>query len=56
MARPHLPTYEGGLPAGQLRQTLDYIDAYLDQEIKLADLAQLLETSQYHFNRSVLSR
>lgn len=49
--RPHLPTYEGGLPSRQLRQVLDYIDAHLDQEIKLADLAQLLDISQFHFSR-----
>lgn len=49
--RPHLPTYEGGLPSRQLRQILDYIDAHIDQEIKLADLAQLLDMSQFHFSR-----
>ena len=49
--RPHLPIYEGGLPSHQLRQVLDYIDAHLDQEIKLADLAQLLDISQFHFSR-----
>jgi len=49
--RPHLPTYEGGLPSRQLRQILDYIDARIDQEIKLADLAQLLDMSQFHFSR-----
>jgi len=49
--RPHLPTYEGGLPSRQLRQVLDYIDAHLDQEIKLTDLARLIEMSQYHFSR-----
>ena len=49
--RPHLPVYEGGLPSRQLRQVLDYIDTHLDQEIKLADLAQLLDISQFHFSR-----
>ena len=49
--RPHLPIYEGGLPPRQLRQVLDYIDVYLEQEIKLADLAQLLEISPFHFSR-----
>ena len=50
-ARPHLPIYEGGLPSRQLRQVLDYIDAHLEHEIKLADLAQLLDMSQFHFSR-----
>ncbi|MEO0771053.1 MAG: AraC family transcriptional regulator [Cyanobacteria bacterium J06649_4] len=49
--RPYLPTYEGGLPSRQLSQLLDYIDAHIDQEIKLADLAQLLDMSQFHFSR-----
>ncbi|MEL6553798.1 MAG: helix-turn-helix domain-containing protein [Cyanobacteria bacterium J06621_11] len=49
--RPQLPVYEGGLPARQLRQVLDYIDAHLNQEIKLADLARLLDMSQFHFSR-----
>ena len=35
----------------QLRQVLDYIDAHLAQDLKLADLAQLLDMSQYHFSR-----
>lgn len=48
---PPLPTYQGGLPQQQLRRVLDYIDAYLDHEIKLADLAQLLDMSQFHFSR-----
>lgn len=49
--RPHLPTYEGGLPPRQLQQVLDYIDAHLEEEIKLTDLARLLDISQYHFSR-----
>jgi len=49
--RPQLPIYKGGLPSHQLRQILDYIGAHLDQEIKLADLAQLLDMSQFHFSR-----
>ena len=49
--RPHLPIYEGGLPPRQLRQVLDYIDAHLDQEIKLPNLARLLDMSQFHFSR-----
>lgn len=46
-----LPTYEGGLPPRQLSQVLDYIDTYLEQNIKLVDLAQLLDMSQFHFSR-----
>lgn len=48
---PKLPVYEGGLPPYQLRQVLDYIDAHLEGEIKLEDLARLPEMSQFHFSR-----
>lgn len=46
-----LPTYEGGLPTYQLNRVLDYIDAGLAGEIKLADLAGLLNMSPFHFGR-----
>lgn len=49
--QPKLPIYEGGLPQRQLLQVLDYVDAHLAHEIKLADLAQLLDMSQFHFSR-----
>jgi AraC family transcriptional regulator len=50
--KSHIPLYEGGLPQHQLMQVLDYIHAYLDRDIKLADLAGLLDMSQFHFSRS----
>ena len=50
-SKPQLPIYEGGLPPRQLGQVLDYIDAFLDKNIKLADLAQLLDMSPFHFSR-----
>ena len=50
-SKPRLPIYSGGLPPRQLGQVLDYIDAYLDKNIKLADLAQLLDMSPFHFSR-----
>jgi AraC family transcriptional regulator len=49
-SKPPLPVYEGGLPQYQLMQVLDYIHDHLDQDIKLADLAQLLGMSQFHFS------
>ena len=48
--QPQHPIYEGGLPQHQLSQVLDYIDAHLEQDIKLADLATLLNMSQFHFS------
>lgn len=49
--RPELPIYEGGLPQRQLLQVLDYIDAHLGSEMTLADLAELVGMSQFHFGR-----
>ena len=46
-----LPTYEGGLPTYHLNQVLDYIDAGLAGDIKLADLAGLVKMSPFHFGR-----
>lgn len=48
--KPHLPIYEGGLPERQVLHILEYIHEHLDQDIKLADLAQLLGMSQFHFS------
>lgn len=48
--KPRLAVYNGGLPERQLLQVLEYIDTYLHQDIKLADLAQLLSMSQFHFS------
>ena len=50
-ASAQLPSYEGGLPIYQLNQVLDYIDAGLAGEIKLANLAGLLNMSPFHFGR-----
>ncbi|NEQ47422.1 MAG: helix-turn-helix transcriptional regulator [Leptolyngbya sp. SIOISBB] len=46
-----LPSYDGGLPTYQLNQVLDYIDTGLAGDIKLADLAGLLNMSPFHFGR-----
>ncbi|WP_200867382.1 helix-turn-helix domain-containing protein [Leptolyngbya sp. Heron Island J] len=46
-----IPDYDGGLSRYQLRRTIDYIRTHLDQDIKLADLAELLGMSQYYFCR-----
>jgi AraC family transcriptional regulator len=50
-ASAQLATYEGGLPTYQLNQVLDYIDAGLAGDIKLANLAGLLNMSPFHFGR-----
>lgn len=48
--KPNLPMYEGGLHQRQLLQVLEYINEHLEQDIKLADLADLLGMSQFHFS------
>jgi len=48
---PRITQYEGGLGDRKLLQVTRYIDDALDQDIKLADLAQLAEMSQSHFSR-----
>ncbi|MUG96592.1 helix-turn-helix domain-containing protein [Scytonema sp. UIC 10036] len=49
-SKPRLAIYKGGLPERQLLQVLEYINEHLNQDIKLADLAQLLGISQFHFS------
>jgi AraC family transcriptional regulator len=41
--------YDNGLPPYKLRQAIDYINANLDRKIKLDDLAELLDLSQFYF-------
>lgn len=49
--KPQVPSYEGGLTPYQLRRVLDYVDVHLDRDLKLADLACLLDVSPFHFSR-----
>ncbi|NEP16737.1 MAG: helix-turn-helix transcriptional regulator [Leptolyngbya sp. SIO4C1] len=49
--RSDLRRYAGRLSQQQLRQVTDYIDAYLDQNLSLAELAALVQLSPYHFAR-----
>lgn len=48
---PEAPSYEPGLSDRKLLQVTDYIRDGLDQDLKLADLAQLLGLSPFHFSR-----
>lgn len=43
--------YTGGLPPYRLQRVLDYIDAHLDQDLSLEELAQVVDLSPYHFAR-----
>lgn len=42
--------FQGGLTERQLLEVLEYINEYLSLDIKLADLAQLLGISKFHFS------
>ena len=42
----------GGLSGYRLRRVKDYIDANLDQDISLTDLAAVVDLSQFHFARA----
>jgi AraC family transcriptional regulator len=49
-AKPRLSISEGGLSERQVLQVLEYINEHLNQDIKLANLAALLDMSQFHFS------
>jgi AraC family transcriptional regulator len=42
----------GGLPAHRLRRVTDFIEANLDHDLELAEIAEAAELSPYHFARS----
>lgn len=42
----------GGLPAHKLRRVTEFIEENLDQDLELAEIAQAVELSPYHFARS----
>jgi AraC family transcriptional regulator len=42
-------SYKGGMPPGRLKRVLEYIDANLDENLKLSDLAGVAGVSLYHF-------
>ncbi len=46
-----LRAYRHGLSRAQMRVVLDYLNAHLDRNIQLAELADLVELSQFHFLR-----
>jgi AraC family transcriptional regulator len=48
---PRVQQYAGRLSHHQLRQVLDYIDQYLEQDVSLAELAAIAQLSPYHFAR-----
>ncbi|MEL6319333.1 MAG: AraC family transcriptional regulator [Cyanobacteria bacterium J06626_14] len=49
--RPLLSAQAGGLPTYRLQQVLEYIDAYLDRKLTLADLAAIAQMSPSYFTQ-----
>lgn len=47
--RSPLKKYSGGLPKHKLRTAIAYIQEHLDQELRLADLAALVQISPHYF-------
>jgi AraC family transcriptional regulator len=47
--RSSSPRYKGGMPPARLKRVLEYIDANLDENVKLTDLAAAAGVSLYHF-------
>lgn len=48
---PSLREYEDGLPKYKLRQAVEYINSHLNREIKLSEIATMLDMSKYYFLR-----
>ncbi len=51
VCKPQILANSNGLPKYQLHQVIDYINAHLDQNISLSDLAEVAGISQSHFAR-----
>lgn len=49
--RPVIKNHSGGLTKPQLKQVTDYIHEYFDRDLSLAELANLVQLSTYHFSR-----
>lgn len=45
--------FSGGLPGWKLRRTLEYIDAHLDQDLSLTNIAEAVGMSPYYFSRAL---
>lgn len=46
-----LPAYTGGLAKPRLQQVIDYIDAHLDQDLSLTELAKVVQISAHYFSQ-----
>jgi AraC family transcriptional regulator len=49
-SKPRLPEYQGGLSKHKLKQVIDYIDANIDRNLSLQELANLVQISPHYFS------
>lgn len=49
--KPHRRDFEGGLEPGKLQIVINYINDYLNRDLHLAELANLVQMSPYYFSR-----
>jgi AraC family transcriptional regulator len=49
--KPKLANYPDGLPSLKLKQVQEYINEHLEQDLKLIELAAIVQISPYHFLR-----
>ncbi|NMG22230.1 AraC family transcriptional regulator [Brasilonema bromeliae] len=47
----YLGNYTDGLPKLKLQLVIDYIQAYLDRDLSVGELAAIVQMSRYHFGR-----
>ncbi len=45
--------FSGGLSGAKLRRAVEYIDAHLDQNLSLSQIAEIIGMSPYHFSRAL---
>jgi AraC family transcriptional regulator len=50
-SKPSLPQPSSGLSKKQLKQVVDYIHEYLNRDVSLAELANVVQLSSYYFTR-----
>ncbi|MBE9097766.1 helix-turn-helix transcriptional regulator [Tychonema sp. LEGE 07203] len=49
--KPNLPDVGGGLAPGQLQVVIHYINEFINRDLHLSELANLVKLSSYHFSR-----
>lgn len=53
VAAQHIREFSGGLSRARLRRAVEYIDAHLDQNLSLAQIAEIVGMSPYYFSRAL---